>query len=344
MRLVRHEIFLRPRNRKLLHRARSYAGRKEWNLAKKSYRDLLDVKGDRPAVWMQYGHSCKEAGDVAEAEHAYRTAARLTPHAAEPHKHLGFLLKSLNRQDESVDAFLRGVAAEPRATDLQLELQRFGLSTHEISTLSALSALELGGLTKVERRLLRAPVVGLLAEIFALPIIRAAAKRGFWDIATKGYRQLHKIRPANPNLAVQLGHAHKELGELEEARLAYREAFAWSPWHADAYLHMGHIAKLLGDREAAKYWYFYTWRLAPNTYGLAQELQAFGLQQEALSKMFRQVWLSHESADQTVPSEYTNFILPNRRGNSPAAHPPEGMSLSALSFWFSMAKNADKWV
>lgn len=289
---------------------------------------------------MQYGHACKEAGDLAQAEHAYRTAALLTPRAMEPHWHLGLLLRALNRPDESLDAFLRGAAADPRSNDLVVELRRNGLSTREIATMSALSALELGDMTKVERRLLIAPSLRHLVAKIALPIVQAAAKRHRWHAARKGYQQLLRIDPSNANLSIQLGHSHKELGELTDAEVSYREAVAWNPLHADAYLHLGHVAKLSGDTEAAKAWYLHAWRLAPNTSGLKQELDALGIPQNL--EVFRQTWLSSEGAtSQGYPSASWHGTQ-DRRYLGRVEPRPRGLSLSAHSLWLSMVRISNK--
>jgi len=340
MRLVRHELFLRPASYRLRQRAREYARRQDWEQAKQCYHELLAKMANSPAIWMQYGHACKEARDYSEAEHAYRRAASLVPRAAEPHWHLGLLLRTLNRPGESLDAFLRGAAADPRSNDLASELRRNGFSTGEIATMSALSALELGTLTKVERRLLIAPALRFLLVNMALPFVRAAAKRRRWGVAREGYRQLQRIDPANPNLAIQLGHSHKELGELEQARFAYREAVAWNPWHADAYLHLGHVAKLSGETEAARGWYIHAWRLAPNTPGLQQELSAFDIPRNL--EAFRQSWLSNEGAGL---QRYPPLSMQRRqdgRAIGRLERAPQGMSLSGHSLWFSMARISNR--
>ncbi|MGT2446633.1 tetratricopeptide repeat protein (plasmid) [Ensifer adhaerens] len=340
MRLVRHELFLRPASYRLRQRARVHARRRDWEQAKKCYEELLVRVAHSPAIWMQYGHVCKEAGDPTVAEHAYRTAALLVPRATEPHWHLGVLLRTLNRSSESLEAFLRGAAADPRSSDLVSELRRDGLSNSEIAAMSALSALELGALTKTERRLLTAPSIRRLLVNMALPLVQAAAKRHRWSVARKGYEQLQRIDPSNASLSIQLGHSHKELGDLVEAQIAYREAVAWNPWHADAYLHLGHVAKLSGDTEAARAWYLHAWQLAPNTAGLRQELSALGIAQNL--EAFRQVWLSSIDVGlrKYLPSSVDGGQSGRAFGRCESA--PDGMSLSARSLWSSMVRISNK--
>lgn len=337
MNLVRHEILLRPANRRLLQRARSHARRKEWLFAKELYSELLKNVADSPALWLQYGHVSKEQGSYEEAEAAYRTAARLVPHAVEPHRHLGFLLRSSNKHEESRDAFLRGYAADPRANDLDIELRRGGLSPEEIAKLAVLTTHELGAVTKAERRLLGPAIIGVVAQSLIQPLVQQAAQRRHWRAAVKGYQLLHKMAPTNPRIAVQLGHAHKELGELVEAKLAYREALIWNPWYGDAYLHLGHLAKGSGDPETARYCYLYAWRLAPNTNGIEQELQGLGMDHDSLWKSVQQSCLSDDGPELHVPGVAKAWGQQKRE-----KRPPAGMSSSAKSYWFALQSNSEE--
>lgn len=58
---------------------------REWDLAGRLYRTAIQRNPGNPALWVQYGHVLKEAGDLAQAEYAYRTAVAQNPSAVDSH-------------------------------------------------------------------------------------------------------------------------------------------------------------------------------------------------------------------------------------------------------------------
>jgi GT2 family glycosyltransferase/glycosyltransferase involved in cell wall biosynthesis/tetratricopeptide (TPR) repeat protein len=91
----------------------------QWELAAKLYGKGLDRDPRNPAIWVQYGHSLKESGELrdpgklARAESAYRTALSLEPGAADPHLHLGHVLKLQGKTDEAEAFYLRALVLDP---------------------------------------------------------------------------------------------------------------------------------------------------------------------------------------------------------------------------------------
>ena len=47
---------------------------RDWPSAAQHYRQVLDADPGRADIWVQYGHSLKEVGAVADAEVSYRRA------------------------------------------------------------------------------------------------------------------------------------------------------------------------------------------------------------------------------------------------------------------------------
>lgn len=64
-----------------------------------------------------------------------------------------------------------------------------------------------------------------------------------WAEAARNYRAALDGDPALAHIWIQLGHAHKELGESEQAEDAYLEAQLLQPGSAEPLLHLGHIYK-----------------------------------------------------------------------------------------------------
>lgn len=78
--------------------------------------------------------------------------------------------------------------------------------------------------------------------------LRAAGDRARderrWAAAVEAYQEYLNLRPNDDGIWVQLGHAQKESGFLEEAERCYARALAIGPDVADTHLQMGHALKL----------------------------------------------------------------------------------------------------
>src|SRR3954467_12624680 len=68
-----------------------------------------------------------------------------------------------------------------------------------------------------------------------------------WRDAAHAYREAVRLDPSLTHIWLQLGHAEKEQGRLEQAEAAYLQAAITAPALAEPCLHLGHIYKLSGD-------------------------------------------------------------------------------------------------
>ena len=134
---------LKPSVIALADRARD-AG--QWELAARLYRKALHRNPRNPPIWVQYGHALKEAGELrdpdklAQAEVAYRRASLLDPGAADPHLHLGHVLKLQGKTNEAEASYLRAFALDPSMPHPVQELSRLGWSALQLSELRGLAA------------------------------------------------------------------------------------------------------------------------------------------------------------------------------------------------------------
>src|SRR5579875_1784292 len=117
----------------------------EWALAARHYREALARNPGQPAIWVQYGHALKEAGNLQEAEEAYKKSIALADRVADTHLQLGHLLKMRGRRDEAAwrlhsPAFLNCIASVGAFAHEQARLVR------EIEQLRA-DLDRIGGLT-----------------------------------------------------------------------------------------------------------------------------------------------------------------------------------------------------
>ena len=96
-----------------LRLATEAARKREWELAARYYREVLDRKPDNPPIWVQYGHALKESGHVQEAENAYRKSLEMDPDTADTHLQLGHALKIQGNKNEAAASYLRALALDP---------------------------------------------------------------------------------------------------------------------------------------------------------------------------------------------------------------------------------------
>jgi glycosyltransferase involved in cell wall biosynthesis len=98
-RLIRHARMLTA----AADRARD---RGRWELAARFYQEALELTPARASIWVQYGHTLKESGNLAAAERAYRKSLKIASNIADTHLQLGHVLKLQGKLDDAGDAYL----------------------------------------------------------------------------------------------------------------------------------------------------------------------------------------------------------------------------------------------
>lgn len=83
-----------------------------------------------------------------------------------------------------------------------------------------------------------------VSEILARGDAARDGKR--WAAAAAAYREYVLLRPHDDGIWVQLGHALKESGYIDQANTAYEHALSIDPAKADTHLQLGHVRKLMG--------------------------------------------------------------------------------------------------
>jgi glycosyltransferase involved in cell wall biosynthesis len=97
-----------------------------------------------------------------------------------------------------------------------------------------------------------------------------------WRVAADLYREFLTHHPERWDIAVQLGHAHKELGEYETADAAYAMALEGNGADADLHLQIGHLRKLQGRRRDSVTAYARALELDPSLKDACKELAGLG--------------------------------------------------------------------
>ena len=299
----------------------------QWELAAQLYRKALDRDPRNSPIWVQYGHSLKESGELrdseklAQAELAYRMALSLDPGDADTHLQLGHALKLQGKTDAAKAAYLRAFALSPTITYPLQELSGLGGSEAQMA--------ELRGLVGPNLPLASSPIlvapstedgrrdVKESSDIGDKPrpsfirrkpsvIHRAHSARDArqWELAAQLYRRALHRNSHDPGSWVQYGHALKESGELRDpaklaqAEFAYRRALSLDPSTADTHLQLGHVLKLQGKIEEAQAAYLRAFALDPSVHFPLQELHGLGWSEVKLAE-FRDM-VAGRDGDKTV--------------------------------------------
>jgi GT2 family glycosyltransferase/tetratricopeptide (TPR) repeat protein/glycosyltransferase involved in cell wall biosynthesis len=213
-----------------------FARARNWTAAAYHYRRALGRAPHLVAMWVQYGHVLKEAGDLAGAESAYRRALTLDGSVADTHLQLGHLLKLRERFDEAVAAYAKALQLSPDLQDARRELQAIAIRSQDQGD--------------------------------------AARDARDWAGAARYYRRVVGAQPELTSIWVQLGHALKEQGDHRGAEDAYRHAISLDASTADTHLQLGHLLKLQARRAQAIEAYATAIRLDPDLTAAHDALRA----------------------------------------------------------------------
>ena len=86
--------------------------RSDWENAGQYYEAFLRLAPGRGDIWVQFGHSLRELGNLSAAERAYRTAVEINAGDADAQFQLGHALKMQQRMAEAKEAFARASALD----------------------------------------------------------------------------------------------------------------------------------------------------------------------------------------------------------------------------------------
>jgi tetratricopeptide (TPR) repeat protein len=233
-----------------------------WTVAVERWAAAARAAPEAPDVWVQYGHALKESGEREAALGAYLRALRLDPDRADTHLQIGHALKLLDRWDEAAKAYARAFALAPADGRIRVELEALGRSRAE-----RLELVLAAGQRPPEAE-------NSLGASIERPLAKLAAKRRDWAGAARLYARLLASAPGDWKSWVQLGHALKEQGRLEEAEGAYLAAIARRPTEADPHLQLGHLFRLDGETALALAAYDRAFEREPSSAEAWRELQA----------------------------------------------------------------------
>lgn len=102
---------------------------RDWPQAKILYRSALNSGyANSPGIWVQYGHACKESGDLNGAAEAYERGLQLAPQDADIYLQIGHLRKLLGRPIAAAAAYFWAYRLDQRLTGALDEFAWIGFS------------------------------------------------------------------------------------------------------------------------------------------------------------------------------------------------------------------------
>lgn len=122
LRLIKRASYAPHRLKRLVRLADAANAERRWAAAATAYQEALGIKPDQPAIWVQYGHSLKEQGFLADAEAAYLRAAALDGGQADTHLQLGHVLKLQGDTARAIAAYEMALSRAPRMEQGRAEL------------------------------------------------------------------------------------------------------------------------------------------------------------------------------------------------------------------------------
>lgn len=239
------------RKDKPLRVANAARDRRDWVTASEHYRLYLSKRPRAFAIWVQLGHTLKESGRHVEALIAYSHALALRPEDADLLLNVGHLHKIMAHRDHAI-AFYRRSAEADGNLSATAELKMLGIEAPRVNQAPVEAYKETGW-----RPTKLIPFSVRLFRMIANPSRRVLIKgdtarnRQDWPAAVEFYQRYLRAKPNHFAIWVQLGHALKEMGKLQEALLVYETALRLDAHDADLLLHLGHLKERMRHHERA---------------------------------------------------------------------------------------------
>ena len=93
-----------------------------WKRGASNYGKYLEANPGDAAIWVQYGHCLKEAGDYGGASNAYQRALSMMPRDADLHLQIGHLNKRAGRVRAAIASYRAALEIDPNMQSAQNEL------------------------------------------------------------------------------------------------------------------------------------------------------------------------------------------------------------------------------
>lgn len=267
--------------------------------AEQAYRGAVQSDAGNAQAWCMLGIVCRARGDLVQAAASYREAVRLLPDFVEAHNNLGNVLVLQGELTEAVACYGRVLRLRPGFVEAHNNL---GAALRHLGRLA--EAVD------CYREALRlrpdyADAHNNLGD--------ALSQIGRTDEAVAHYREAIRLRPDFAGAYNNLGSALRHQGQFSEALDCYRQALRLVPHSADAHYNLGSLFMQQGGLEEAVASYREAIRLKPDYaeahFHLGQALRAQGHPEEALAVYQRLLQIRPDNPEAHLSRALTWLLL-----------------------------------
>lgn len=180
------------------------------------YRKAVELRPNLAASWQNLGVLLMRAGRSEESLDALRHLLKLRPDLAEGHNDLGIVLSRLGRLDEAISSYNTAIAIHPA----------YPPAYHNLGHALNQKGDTEGAIAAYRRAIELHP--DFAEAINSLGV--ALSHKGDFDECIRLYTRAMELEPAAVWMYdVNLGHAHFEIGQLDEAIAKYRHSIGLRP-------------------------------------------------------------------------------------------------------------------
>ena len=199
--------------------------------AEAAYRQVLEAAPDHPVALHLLGVIAMQTGNNDEAVDLITRALTLNSGLTEAHNNLGLALHALGRFEDAVTSFGKALSLNPG----------YAMAHNNLAN------------TLMETGQLDAAVAGFQKTVALTPgdaqahnnLANALRQRGRLEDAAEHFRKAIALDPGNPGMHNNLGNTLRDQEHLEEAAASYRKAIALDPEYAEAHYNLGNALKEL---------------------------------------------------------------------------------------------------
>ena len=232
---------------------------------------------------LQQGIAAHNAGDLQEAERAYRAILQSQPQHPDASHNLGLIAISANQVEAALPLFKTALEKNPNIEQFWMSYIDALVRNKQLK--DAKQAIKKAKKKGFDAKTLQALVSADAYDHYNLGI--TLKEQGRLDEALASYNQAIALKPDFAEAYNNLGNTLKELGRLDEVLASFTKAITLKPDFAEAHHNLGNALKQLGRLDEAEVSYTRAIALRPDYakahFNLGRTLEELGRLEEALA-------------------------------------------------------------